>query len=60
MGVQDWLEQQSCKFGHAGLKMGSNARVDCADDLQEVVTGSSRGGIERVRVLMWDSRTERA
>jgi len=59
-GVQDWLEQQSCKFGHAGLKMGSNARVDCAADLQEVVTGSSRGGIERVRALMWDSRTERA
>ena len=57
-GVQDWLEQQSCKFGNTGFGKESNALVDCADDLQDASTGSSRGGIERVRAVKRKLRTE--
>ena len=35
-GEQHLFEQQSCKLGNAGLKRGSNALVDFADDLEVV------------------------
>jgi hypothetical protein len=40
------------------LKRGSNALVDFVDDLKAVFTGSSGGGIERVRAVKWELCTE--
>ena len=41
------------------MKRGSNALVDFVDDLKAVFTGSSGGGIERVRAVKWELlRTE--
>ena len=40
-GVQDWLEQQTCKFGDTGFGCGSNVFVECDDGVQEEPTDGS-------------------